>query len=61
MQAMLPASTIIVLDTRSSMPASFAWGPLELYVEELAERVLLHLFNFRLASAHLGMLRAPLL
>src|SRR5690349_19329408 len=26
-----------------------------LYVEELAERVPLHLFNFRLASAHLGM------
>ena len=36
-------------------------GPPELYVEELAERVLLHLFNSRLASAHLGMLRARLL
>src|SRR6516164_2644664 len=36
-------------------------GALQLYVEELAERVLLHLFNFRLASARLGMLRAPLL
>src|SRR5258708_10459992 len=30
-------------------------------VEELAERVPLHLFTFRLASAHLGMLRALLL
>ena len=61
MRAVLSASTITVLDTRSSMPAPFVWGRLDLNVEELAERVLLHLFNFRLASAHLGILRAPLL
>jgi hypothetical protein len=35
MRAMPSASTIIVLDTRSSMPASFVRDP-ELYVEELA-------------------------